>query len=103
MYHLHEYAGTRDRYRGPGYRGSGQPAGLGFFVLTADGPDGRREQAAFVAWLLSDPGELLTSCAVIECAREKTVEPLLPLEKPYNVLVQQIFLSILFASRQAGA
>ncbi|MGB8220539.1 MAG: DEAD/DEAH box helicase, partial [Methanoregula sp.] len=54
---------------------------------------------AFVAWLLFDPGELLTSCAVIECAREKKVEPLLPLEKPYNVLIQQIFLSILSASR----
>jgi ATP-dependent Lhr-like helicase len=76
----------------------GPPDSVSSF-LQRMGRSGRREQAAFVAWLLSDPGELLTSCALIECAREKTVEPLLPLEKPYNVLVQQIFLSILFASR----
>jgi ATP-dependent Lhr-like helicase len=76
----------------------GPPDSVSSF-LQRMGRSGRREQAAFVAWLLSDPGELLTSCAVIECAREKKVEPLLPLEKPYNVLVQQIFLSILSASR----
>jgi ATP-dependent Lhr-like helicase len=76
----------------------GPPDSVSSF-LQRMGRSGRREQAAFVAWLLSDPGELLTSCAVIECAREKKVEPLLPLEKPYNVLVQQIFLSILSSSR----
>ena len=76
----------------------GPPDSVSSF-LQRMGRSGRREQAAFVAWLLSDPGELLTSCAVIECAREKKVEPLVPLEKPCNVLVQQIFLYILSASR----
>jgi ATP-dependent Lhr-like helicase len=76
----------------------GPPDSVSSF-LQRMGRSGRREQAAFVAWLLSNPGELLTSCAVIECAREKMVEPLLPLEKPYNVLVQQIFLSVHSVSR----
>ncbi|MGD0534799.1 MAG: DEAD/DEAH box helicase [Methanoregula sp.] len=76
----------------------GPPDSVSSF-LQRMGRSGRREQAAFVAWLLSNPAELLTSCAVIECAMEKKVEPLLPLEKPYNVLVQQIFLYVLSASR----
>jgi ATP-dependent Lhr-like helicase len=76
----------------------GPPDSVSSF-LQRMGRSGRREQAAFVAWFLSDPGELLTSCAVIECAREKKVEPLLPLEKPYNVLVQQIFLYVHSVSR----
>ena len=80
----------------------GPPDSVSSF-LQRMGRSGRREQAAFVAWLLSDPGELLTSCAVIECAMEKKVESLKPLTKPYNVFVQQIFLYILSASRQAGA
>ena len=76
----------------------GPPDSVSSF-LQRMGRSGRREQAAFIAWLLSNPAELLTSCAVIECAMEKKVEPLLPLEKPYNVLVQQIFLYVLSASR----
>ena len=76
----------------------GPPDSVSSF-LQRMGRSGRREQAAFVAWLLSDPGELLTSCAVIECAMEKKVESLKPLTKPYNVFVQQIFLYILSASR----
>jgi ATP-dependent Lhr-like helicase len=76
----------------------GPPASVSSF-LQRMGRSGRRERAAFVAWLLSDPEELLTSCAVIECAMEKRVESLLPLKKPYNVLVQQIFLYLLSASR----
>ncbi len=66
------------------------------------GRSGRRDQAAFVAWLLSDPRDLLTSCAVIECAKERRTELLQPLEKPWNVLVQQIFLYVLSASRAPG-
>jgi ATP-dependent Lhr-like helicase len=56
------------------------------------GRSGRRNNAAFVAWLLKDPCELLCSVAIIECAMKKEVEPLTPLKKPYNVLVQQVFL-----------
>ncbi|MEN6396405.1 MAG: DEAD/DEAH box helicase [Methanoregula sp.] len=76
----------------------GPPDSVSSF-LQRMGRSGRREQAAYVAWLLSDPGELITSCAVIECAMDKKVEPLKPLQTPYNVLVQQIFLYILSASR----
>ena len=76
----------------------GPPDSVSSF-LQRMGRSGRRDQAAYVAWLLSDPGELLASCAVIECAKEKRIEPLLPLEKPWNVLVQQIFLYVLSASR----
>ena len=56
------------------------------------GRSGRRGIAAYVAWLLKDPCELLCSVAIIECAMKKEVEPLTPLKKPYNVLVQQVFL-----------
>jgi ATP-dependent Lhr-like helicase len=56
------------------------------------GRSGRRDKAAYVAWLLKDPCELLCSLAIIECAMNKEVEPLTPLKKPYNVLVQQVFL-----------
>ena len=56
------------------------------------GRSGRRDKAAYVAWLLKDPCELLCSVAIIECAMKKEVEPLTPLKKPYNVLVQQVFL-----------
>jgi ATP-dependent Lhr-like helicase len=76
----------------------GPPDSVSSF-LQRMGRSGRREQAAFVAWLLSDPVELLTSCAVIECAMEKRVEVLVPPEKPWNVLVQQIFLQVLYSSR----
>lgn len=56
------------------------------------GRSGRRDKAAYVAWLLKDSCELLCSVAIIECAMKKEVEPLTPLKKPYNVLVQQVFL-----------
>ena len=56
------------------------------------GRSGRRDKAAYVAWLLKDPCELLCSIAIIECAMKKEVEPLTPIKKPYNVLVQQVFL-----------
>jgi len=76
----------------------GPPDSVSSF-LQRMGRTGRREKVASVAWLLSGPGELLASCATIECAREKRTEPLHPPEKPWNVLVQQIFLYILSASR----
>ncbi|MFA4825153.1 MAG: DEAD/DEAH box helicase [Methanoregula sp.] len=64
------------------------------------GRSGRRGKAAYVAWLLKDPCELLCSIAIIECAMNKEVEPLTPLIKPYNVLIQQLFL---YLSRHARA
>ena len=63
------------------------------------GRTGRRDKAASVAWILSDPGELLASCAVIECAQKKQTEPLHPPGKPWNVLVQQLFLLVLSGPR----
>ena len=56
------------------------------------GRSGRRGKAAYVAWILKNPAELLYSIAIIECAVEKHVEDLRPLKKPYNVLLQQVFL-----------
>jgi ATP-dependent Lhr-like helicase len=63
------------------------------------GRSGRREKAAYVAWILKDPCELLCSIALIECAMGKEVEPLTPLKKPYNVLVQQMFLYLILHAR----
>lgn len=58
------------------------------------GRSGRREKAAYVAWVLGNPCELLCSCAIIECAMDRTVEALHPQELPYNVLIQQLFLTL---------
>ena len=63
------------------------------------GRSGRRGKSAFVAWILANPCELLCSCAVIECAIKKEVEDLYPPKKPYNVLIQQIFLTLFHATR----
>ena len=56
------------------------------------GRSGRRGKAAYVAWILKSPVELLCSIAIIECAVRKRVEDLQPQKKPFNVLLQQIFL-----------
>jgi ATP-dependent Lhr-like helicase len=56
------------------------------------GRSGRRGKAANVVWIVKTPCELLCSLAIIECAMERTVEDLRPPEKPYNVLLQQMFL-----------
>jgi ATP-dependent Lhr-like helicase len=56
------------------------------------GRSGRREKAANVVWIVKNPCELLCCMAIIECAMEKTVEVLTPPKKPYNVLLQQLFL-----------
>lgn len=71
------------------------PPNLVSSFLQRLGRSGRRDKAAYVAWLLKDPCELLCSVAIIECAMNKEVEPLTPLKKPYNVLVQQVFLYLL--------
>jgi ATP-dependent Lhr-like helicase len=65
------------------------------------GRSGRRDKAAYVAWILKDPTEFLCSVAIIECAMKKEVEPLTPLKKPYNVLVQQLCL-YLFRNARAS-
>jgi ATP-dependent Lhr-like helicase len=52
-----------------------------------------------MAWVLQNPCELLCSLAIIECATRKEVENLVPPKKPYNVLLQQIFLYLYIHSR----
>jgi ATP-dependent Lhr-like helicase len=69
----------------------GPPDSVSSF-LQRMGRSGRRGKAAYVAWILKNPEELLCSIAIIECAVEKYVEDLRPLKKPYNVLLQQVFL-----------
>ncbi len=56
------------------------------------GRSGRRGKAANVVWIVKNSCELLCSIAIIECAMEKTVEDLHPPERPYNVIIQQLFL-----------
>lgn len=69
----------------------GPPTTVSSF-LQRMGRSGRRGKAANVVWIAKSPCELLCSLAIIECAMEKTVEDLNPVEKPYNVLIQQMFL-----------
>ena len=58
----------------------GPPDSVSSF-LQRMGRSGRRGKAAYVAWILKDPVELLCSIAIIECAVQKHVEDLRPLEK----------------------
>jgi len=69
----------------------GPPNSVSSF-LQRMGRSGRRGKAAFVAWILKSPFDLLCSVAIIECAAQKHVEDLRPLRKPYTVLLQQVFL-----------
>ncbi len=69
----------------------GPPDSVSSF-LQRMGRSGRRGKAAYVAWVLKSPAELLCSIAIIECATEKQVEDLISLKKPFNVLLQQVFL-----------
>jgi len=69
----------------------GPPSSVSSF-LQRMGRSGRRGKAASVAWILKNPCELLCSCAIIECAMDRSTETLTPLEKPYTVLLQQLFL-----------
>jgi ATP-dependent Lhr-like helicase len=66
------------------------------------GRSGRRGKAAYIAWVLATPCELLCSVAIIECAIKKEIEDLVPLKKPYNVLLQQIFLYLYRHPRATG-
>jgi ATP-dependent Lhr-like helicase len=76
----------------------GPPNSVSSF-LQRMGRSGRRGKSAYVAWILRNPCELLCSLAIIECAIQKEVESLVPPRKPYNVLVQQIFLNVYNHSR----
>ena len=76
----------------------GPPDSVSSF-LQRMGRSGRRGKAAYVAWILKNPLELLCSVAIIECAVQKHVEDLRPLQKPYNVLLQQVFLYLHTHSR----
>jgi ATP-dependent helicase Lhr and Lhr-like helicase len=69
----------------------GSPDSVSSFLQRL-GRSGRRGKAAYVAWILKDPRELLCSIAIIECAVQKQVEDLQPLKRPLNVLLQQLFL-----------
>lgn len=69
----------------------GPPGSVSSF-LQRMGRSGRRGKAANVVWIIRTPCELLCSLAIIECAMEKMVEDLHPPAKPYNVLLQQLFL-----------
>jgi ATP-dependent Lhr-like helicase len=69
----------------------GPPRSVSSFLQRL-GRSGRRGKAAYIAWVLANPCELLCSVAIIECAIRKEVEDLVPLQKPYNVLLQQVFL-----------
>jgi ATP-dependent Lhr-like helicase len=76
----------------------GPPNSVSSF-LQRMGRSGRRGKSAYVAWILRNPCELLCSLAIIECAIRKEVENLNPPKKPYNVLLQQIFLDVYHYSR----
>jgi ATP-dependent Lhr-like helicase len=76
----------------------GPPNSVSSF-LQRMGRSGRRGKSAYVAWVLQNPCELLCSVAIIECAIQKEVENLVPPKKPYNVLLQQIFLYLYNHSR----
>jgi ATP-dependent Lhr-like helicase len=76
----------------------GPPNSVSSF-LQRMGRSGRRGKSAYVAWVLQNPCELLCSLAIIECAINNEVENLTPPKKPYNVLLQQVFLYLFTHSR----
>ncbi len=78
----------------------GPPDSISSF-LQRMGRSGRRGRAAYVAWILKEPCELLCSCAIIECAMDREVEKLRAPEKPYNVLLQQLFLALHHSPRSS--
>jgi ATP-dependent Lhr-like helicase len=79
----------------------GAPHSVSSF-LQRMGRSGRRGKPPYVAFILPSPCELLCTVAVIECASRKEVEPLVPLKRPYNVLVQQLLLELIKTSRISG-
>lgn len=80
----------------------GAPASVSSF-LQRMGRSGRRGESPYMAFVLSGARELLVCAAVIESARKKRVEPLDPKKRPYNILVQQVFLAVLRHRRTTAA
>ena len=76
----------------------GAPGSVSSF-LQRMGRSGRRGKPSFVAFILADPCSLLCTVAVIESASRKEVEPLVPLVKPYNVMIQQLLLALVRSRR----
>lgn len=76
----------------------GPPDSVSSF-LQRMGRSGRRGKAAYVVSILTSPCDLLCSIAIMECAVQKHVEDLRPPQKPYNVLLQQVFLYLHTHSR----
>ncbi|MDD1719358.1 MAG: DEAD/DEAH box helicase, partial [Methanoregulaceae archaeon] len=76
----------------------GVPSTVSSF-LQRMGRSGRRGRPPHVACIASDRCELLCQVAVISCARRREVEDLVPPADPVNVLVQQIFLSLVRTRR----
>jgi ATP-dependent Lhr-like helicase len=71
----------------------GPPPSVSSF-LQRMGRSGRRGRPPYVACILKNPCELLCMAAVIECASRKEVEVLVPMKRPCNVLMQQLFLAV---------
>jgi len=71
----------------------GPPNSVSSFIQRM-GRSGRRGKPAYVAWVLRDVCELICSAAIIESAMHQAVEPLHPQKRPYNVLIQQMFLFV---------
>ncbi len=72
----------------------GAPVSVSSF-LQRMGRSGRRGRSPYMAFVLADAWALLFCIAVIESASKKLVEPLTPVKRPFNVLVQQVFLEII--------
>ena len=80
----------------------GAPTSVSSF-LQRMGRSGRRGRSPYMAFVLVDAWDLLLCAAVIESASRKKVEPLTPVKRPYNVLVQQVFLEIIRHRRTTRA
>ncbi|MEN6611091.1 MAG: DEAD/DEAH box helicase [Methanoregulaceae archaeon] len=71
----------------------GPPNSVSSF-LQRMGRTGRRSRAAYVAWVLENPMDMLFSAAILICAAQRRVEPLTPPKFPYSVLLQQMLVII---------
>jgi ATP-dependent helicase Lhr and Lhr-like helicase len=76
----------------------GAPGSVSSF-LQRMGRSGRRGKPPYVAFILADPCSLMCTVSVIESASRKDVETLVPLEKPYNVMIQQLLLTLVRSRR----
>ena len=79
----------------------GAPGSVSSF-LQRMGRTGRRGKPPYVAFILADPCSLLCTVSVIESASRKEVEPLIPPQKPYNVMIQQLLLELVTEQADIG-